>query len=77
MASSRRWLALTAFVAPHRFPFTWVTASIRALFSSPLRTPATPCASLSRRTPILQTTSSPWETRTTRFPLTASSPTPP
>ena len=37
-----------------------MTASIRALFSSPLRTPATPCASPSHRTPIPRTTSSRW-----------------
>ncbi len=30
---------------PRQFPFAWVTASIRRRFSSPLRTPATPCAS--------------------------------
>ena len=63
-------------VTPRRSPFTWVTASIRALFSSLLRTPATLCASPFHRTPIPRTTSSPWETRTTPFPLTASSPTP-
>ena len=64
-------------VTPRRSPFTWVTASIRRRFSSPLRTPATLCASPSHRTPIPRTTSSPWGARTTRFPLMASSPIPP
>ena len=37
-----------------------MTASIRALFSSLLRTPATLCSSPFHRTPIPRTTSSPW-----------------